>query len=261
MEPRFFSLIIPCFRQEKTIQENLNRVEKVLLGLPLDYEIIVVVDGRVDKTAEIIRRIARNNKKIKLFVNEKNVGKGFSVKFGVQKAKGDVIGFIDSGLDIDPEGISIALDYMKLHEADIVVGSKTHPDSEVNYPLYRRLISFGGRFLTQFLFGFSVLDTQVGLKIFKKKVAKDVFPRLLVKKFAFDIEMLAVANVLGYRRIYEAPVKLSFEAGSISAGKLLSIILKTFWDTLAIFYRIRILRYYRKSNKRNWLNAYEDTNT
>src|SRR3989344_2694834 len=136
MDARLFSLVIPCFKQEKTIEKNIQQVEKVLKGLPLDYEIIAVVDGLLDK--------------------------------------------------------------MKLHDADIVVGSKTHPDSEVNYPLYRKIISFGGRFITQFLFGFSVLDTQVGLKIFKRKVAKDVFPRLLVKKFAFDIEMLAVAKVLGY---------------------------------------------------------------
>ena len=143
---------------------------------------------------------------------------------------------------------------MKLHDADIVVGSKTHPDSEVNYPLYRKIISFGGRFITQFLFGFSVLDTQVGLKIFKRGVAKDVFPRLLVKKFAFDIEMLAVAKVLGYSKIYEAPVKLSFEAGSISYKKLFSILLRTLWDTFAIFYRIKFLKYYRRSNKENWIS-------
>lgn len=246
------SLIIPCYKQEKTIRENLKRVEKVLRTLPLDYEIIVVVDGNVDQTAKIVKRL--KNTKIRLYENKINSGKGFTVKYGIQKAKGDIIGFIDSGLDLDPTGIAILLDYMSLHDADIVVGSKTHPDSEVNYPLYRRIISFGARFITQFLFGFSVLDTQVGLKIFKRKVAKDVFPRLLVKKFAFDIEMLAVANVLSYSKIYEAPVKLSFKPGSISSGKLFKILLRTLWDTLAIFYRIKILKYYRKSNKKNWVS-------
>ncbi len=246
------SLVIPCFKQEKTIKENLKRVEKVLKTLPSDYEIIVVVDGNVDQTAKIVKEL--KNTKIRLFENNINSGKGFAVKDGILKAKGDIIGFIDSGLDLDPAGIATLLDYMKQHDADIVVGSKTHPDSKVNYPLYRRIISFGARFITQFLFGFSVLDTQVGLKLFKRKVAKDVFPRLLVKKFAFDIEMLAVANVLGYTKINEAPVKLSFKPGSISSGKLFKILLRTLWDTLAIFYRIKILRYYRKSNKENWVS-------
>lgn len=254
MDPRFFSLVIPCFKQEKIIKENLRRVEGVLKGMSLDYEIIIVVDGKVDKTSQIVRRLAKKNKKIKLFEHEKNYGKGYAVKFGIQKTRGDIVGFMDSGLDLDPQGISIALDYMRLHNADIVVGSKIHPDSEVNYPLYRGVISFGGRFITQFLFGFSILDTQVGLKIFKRKVAMDVFPRLLVKKFAFDIEMLAVANVLGYRRIYESPVKLTFRKGSISYGKLLRVLPKTLWDTLAIFYRIKILQYYRRSNRKNWLD-------
>ena len=246
------SLIIPCYKQEKTIRENLKRVEKVLKTLPLDYEIIVIVDGDVDQTAKVVKEL--KNKKIRIYENKINSGKGFAVKEGVLKAEGDIIGFIDSGLDLDPTGITMLLDYMKLHDADIVVGSKTHPDSKVNYPLYRRIISFGARFITQFLFGFSVLDTQVGLKMFKRKVAKDVFPRLLVKKFAFDIEMLAVANVLGYSKIYEAPVKLSFKPGSISSGKLFKILLRTLWDTLAIFYRIKILKYYRKSNKENWVS-------
>lgn len=253
MDPRLFSLIIPAYRQEKTIERNISEVENVLVKLPFDHEIIVVVDGRVDKTAEILRRIKKKNRKLRIYENEKNYGKGYSVKLGVSKAKGDVIGFIDAGFDLDPEGIAILLNFMNLHDADIVVGSKLHSDSVVNYPVYRRLLSFLGRWWTQFLFGFSIVDTQVGLKIFKGRVAKDVFPRLLVKKFAFDIEMLAVANVLGYTKIYEAPVKLNFEAGSISYGKLFSILAKTFWDTLAIFYRLKILRYYRKSNKKNWI--------
>lgn len=245
---------MPSYRQEKTIELNISKVEEVLKKLPFDYEIIIVVDGRVDKTAEIVKKIKKKNNKIRLYENEINFGKGYSVKFGVLKAKGDVIGFIDAGFDLDPQGITILLDFMKLHNADIVVGSKLHPDSVVNYPLYRRILSFFTRSWTQFLFGFSIIDTQVGLKIFKRKVARDVFPRLLVKKFAFDIEMLAVANVLGYTRIYEAPIKLNFEVGSLSKRRLLIIILLCFWDTLAIFYRLRILQYYRKSNRKNWLN-------
>lgn len=253
MQISFFSLVIPAYKQEKTIERNIYEVEEVLKKIPYEYEIIVVVDGLVDKTAQIVKRLKKTNKKIKLYENIINYGKGYAVKLGMSKVDGDVVGFIDAGFDLDPSGISIMLDFMKLHDADIVVGSKLHPDSVVNYPLYRRMLSFFTRSWTQFLFGFSVVDTQVGLKIFKRKVAKDVFPRLLIKKFAFDIEMLAVANVLGYTKIYEAPIKLNFEAGSITKKKLFKTILYCFWDTLAIFYRLKILQYYRKSNKKNWL--------
>ena len=252
-EIRSLSLVIPAFKQQKTISENIKIVDNTLSLLPYKYEIIIVVDGKIDKTSDIVRKIAKKNKRVVLYENKRNIGKGYSVKYGVEKAKGDIVGFMDAGLDIDPSSISVSLNYMNLHKADIIVGSKTHPDSVVDYPLYRKMISLAGRFVTQFLFGFSVLDTQVGLKFFRKKVAKDVFPRLLVKKFSFYIELLAVANVLGYKRIYEAPVKLSFKEGSISYNDLFWVLLKTFWDTLAIFYRIKILKFYRKSNRRNWI--------
>src|SRR3990167_7648766 len=247
MESYMLSLVIPAYKREQTVVKNLKAVEKALKQYPHKYEIILVVDGMTDRTFEKAKTVKSKN--IRVFGYKKNQGKGHAVKLGMSKARGDIIGFMDAGLDIDPSGILILLNFMKLHEADIVVGSKTHPDSEVKYPLYRRLISLGGRFVTQFLFGFSVLDTQVGLKFFKRKVAKDVFPRLLVKKFAFDIEMLAVANVLGYKKIYEAPVRLNFEFGNITYSSLIVVLLRTLWDTLAVFYRIRILKYYRKRNK------------
>jgi len=103
------------------------------------------------------------------------------------------------------------------------------------------------------LFGINVKDTQVGMKFFQRKVLEDVMPRLLVKRFAFDIEILAVAYYLGYKRIGEAPVEISFNfTESIVSQDIVSAISKTFWDTLAIFYRLKILRYYDTGNKRKW---------
>ncbi len=255
MDLKLFSLVIPAYKEEKTIAKSLNVVDKTLQKLPYKYEIIVVVDGNMDKTFDIVKRISKKNKKIKVFGQEKNNGKGYAVKFGFSKARGDVVGFMDADLNLDPTGLKILLDYMQLNKADIVIGSKTHPDSIVNYPMYRKFLSFMYRWGNQFLFGLTVLDTQVGMKIFTKKVAKDVFPRLLVKKFGFDIEILALANVLGYGRIYEAPIKLNFQPGSISTKNFLKTGLLMIWDSLAVFYRIRILKYYRLKNKKNWLKG------
>jgi len=70
---------------------------------------------------------------------------------------------------------------MEWNNADIVVGSKLHPESKVNYPIQRKILSWGYRTLTHTLFGFNVKDTQVGFKIFRKKVAKEVFSRIIVK--------------------------------------------------------------------------------
>ena len=247
------SVVIPSYKQEKTIRKDVENLKRSLIDLPMTYEILVVIDGNMDKTYETIKDLRSKN--IKIYMYEKNEGKGYAVKYGMKKAGGDVIGFIDAGMDISPASISMLINHMIWYDADVIVGSKLHPVSQVEYPLARRILSWGWRSFTHLLFGFKVRDTQVGLKIFKKKVARDVFPRLLVKKFAFDVEMLAVAYTLGYKRIFEAPVRLNFNnVSSITSIGLWRVILFMIIDTLAIFYRLKIIRYYRKSNKRNWLS-------
>lgn len=246
-------MVIPAFKQERTIRKDITSLEQSLTDLGLDYEIIVVIDGNLDKTFEKIKDL--RSSPIKIFMYEKNQGKGFAVKYGMKKARGDIIGFIDAGMDISPASISMLINHMIWYDADVIVGSKLHPVSQVEYPFTRKILSWGWRTFTHLLFGFKVRDTQVGLKIFKKKVARDVFPRLLVKKFAFDVEMLAVAYTLGYKRIFEAPVRLNFNnVSSITSIGLWKVIFFMIVDTLAIFYRLRIIRYYRKSNKTKWIH-------
>jgi glycosyltransferase involved in cell wall biosynthesis len=250
MNVKLISLVVPAYKQEKTIVKDLRNLDKVLSTLPCKHEIIVVVDGFVDKTYDILRDLRPNIKDLKVTGYKENRGKGAAIKFGVEKAKGDVIGFIDAGMDIDPSEISLMLDLMDWNKADIVVGSKLHPESKVNYPIWRKILSWGYRTLTHVLFGFSVKDTQVGFKIFRGKVAKDVFSRIIVKRFAFDIEVLTVAYKLGYHKIYEAPIKLNFRgANSITSRGFWKTIFWMLWDTAAVFYRLRITRYYDKKSK------------
>jgi glycosyltransferase involved in cell wall biosynthesis len=240
------SIILPAYKQEKTIVEDIERLKKFLSGLTIPYELILVVDGSEDNTYKNAKLL--KNKNVKVFSYKDNRGKGYAVQYGMLKAKGDAIGFIDAGMDLDVSGIGMLLDYMLLHDADIVIGSKLHPDSVVKYPLQRKILSWGYRTLTQILFGFDVKDTQVGLKLFRKKVVKEVFPQLLVKRFAFDVEILAVSYAKGYKRIYEAPVRLTFNWGSsianFTSGSFWKVIFAMLWDTAAVFYRLRIIHYY-----------------
>ncbi len=247
------SLIIPAYKQEKTIVANVKKTLRVMEDLKFPFEIIVVIDGRLDKTYEKIKKHA--SKKLKILEYEKNQGKGFAVRHGALNASGNIIGFLDAGMDIDMNGISMLLQHMLWYDADIIVGSKMHPVSKVNYPFYRKTLSWGYRTFTRLLFGFKLRDTQTGIKFYKAKVVRDVFPRLLVKNFAFDVEVFALSYALGYRRIYEAPIKLKFRgASSITSITMWKIIALMMWDTLAIYYRIRIKKYYRKSNKKNWIH-------
>ena len=99
------------------------------------------------------------------------------------------------------------------------------------------------------LFGIKIRDTQAGIKIFRKEVLEKILPYLLEKKFAGDLEMLVVSNNLGFKRIYEAPIKLNYQLGSITSAATLQSILGIFIDTLAIFYRKKIIHYYDKVHK------------
>lgn len=243
MSANFISLIVPAYKQEKTIIEDVKNLDLVLSSMTPEYEIIVVVDGFLDSTFEELEEI-KNNKVIPIGY-EINKGKGFAIKLGVEKAKGDVIGFIDAGMDLSPSEISLMLNMMEWNKADIVIGSKLHPDSIIEYPVSRKILSWGYRTLIKVLFNLNIRDTQVGLKFFRRKTAKNVFPKIIVKAFAFDVEVLAVARMMGYTKIIEAPIKLSFKQGSVTSTNFWKISFWTLVDTLAVFYRLRILNYYK----------------
>lgn len=248
------SVVIPAYKQEKTIVEDVENIKVALDATDLKYEIIVVVDGLVDDTYKKV--LALKSSKIKVLAYERNHGKGHAIRFGMMHAKGDIVGFIDAGMDIHPAGFKMLLNHMEWYDADAIVGSKLHPVSKVNYPFYRTILSWGYRLLTAALFGFKIRDTQVGLKFFKRKVIREVLPRLLVKRYAFDIELLAVAYSLGYTRIYEAPIEIQFRHdNSIVSKNLWRIILSMLWDTIAVFYRLKILHYYEKKDLRSDYNV------
>lgn len=247
-EKRFLSVIIPAYKQEETISHDLKNIQTTLEAIRYDYEMIVVVDGKVDKTFQNAQRL--EGPKLKVFGYEKNHGKGYAVRYGMARAKGSLIAFIDSGMELNPNGLSMLLEHMIWYEADVMIGSKRHPASKVVYPLKRRFLSFLYQTLIYVLFGLKVRDTQVGLKLFRRRVLEEVLPRLIVKRFAFDLEILAVARYLGFNRIYEAPVQLRHNFGSTIK---LTDMIEMLKDTLAIFYRLRILRYYADGNKRKWI--------
>lgn len=259
------SVVIPSYKQEKTIVKDIKNIVKNLKNLGVKHEVIVVIDGKVDKTLEKLKkgfgsllRVQRRSKSkiqelrlknLRIIYYGENQGKGHAVRIGMMTARGDVVGFMDAGMDIHPAGFRMLLNHMEWYDADVIVGSKLHPVSQVRYPIYRKILSKGYRGVTRLLFGFKVRDTQVGLKFFRKKVVRKVFPRLLVKKYAFDIEILAVSYQLGFKKIYEAPVMIVFKENSIDKKGLLKIVYLMLIDTAAVFYRIKFLDYYRKRRR------------
>ena len=139
---------------------------------------------------------------------------------------------------------------MEWYDADIIVGSKRHPASFVKYSLIRKILSYGYYLFVKLLFGIRIRDTQAGIKIFRKEVLEKILPRLVEKRFAGDLEILVVADTIGFKRIYEAPIKLEYALSPLTSSATLSSIWRILVDTLAIFYRKNILHYYKKPRHR-----------
>lgn len=237
--PTTLSIIVPTYRDGARIYANLVKIDRALASIGETYEIIVVSDGNVDNTHDEARRLDAPH--VRIYHYTRNMGKGFALRYGMARSHGDIVTFIDGDGDIDPALIAPYLQIIHKTGADIVVGSKRHPDSQVVYPLLRRIYSMTYQALLQVLFNLEVRDTQVGLKLFRREVLAAVLPRIVVKRYAFDLELLVVARHLGFSRVVEAPVHIGQRFSStINRRAIMSIL----WETAAIFYRKNVLHYY-----------------
>lgn len=243
--PIELSVVVPAYREGPRIHDNLARLVRELDTLGTGYEVIVVSDGNTDGTATEARRLG--SPAVKVFHYPMNIGKGFALSLGVAQSSAPLVTFIDADMELDPANIRSFLNLMQTSHYDAVVGSKRHAESEVSYPAFRRFQSAVYQILVRVLFNLNVRDTQTGLKLFRREVLEQALPLLAIKKFAFDLELMVVASQLGYGSIREAPIKLDYQFTSTvnlrSAWRIL-------WDTAAIFYRLRILRYYHHRQQR-----------
>ena len=232
------SFVIPAYNEEIYIQDTLGTLDMAIKKNALEYEIVVVDDGSRDKTYTKALQYARKNGHVRVIRYARNTGKGFAIKTGVMESVGDIVIFVDGDMEIDLNTVSRYVE--ALEKADIVIATKWHHDSKVSMPFSRKLLSRAFNVLVRILIGFSMKDTQVGLKVMKRCAVDKIFPRLAVKRYAFDVELLAVAHLYGIKTV-EMPVKLKLAS---------SFKLKDTWhmfvDLLGIAYRLRIIRWYQR---------------
>lgn len=237
------SVVMPAYNEGENIYENLKEVSRIVSGFVMNYEIVAVNDGSTDDTKIEIQRAAKEDAHIHLVSYKQNRGKGNAIKCGVVRATGDYIAFLDSDLDLPADQIEGYVTALVNDQADVVIGSKMHKDSEIEYPLIRKIISVGYYCMLRTLFRLKVKDTQTGLKVFKAEALKSVISLVKTKGFAYDIEILVALNCRGYR-IMEMPVKLVFRRGEGMGRISIKDIVKVFGDTCAIFYRVYLKKYY-----------------
>jgi glycosyltransferase involved in cell wall biosynthesis len=236
------SIIMPAYNEASHIVSSIEETAKTFNEFGCDWELLVMDDGSTDDTYQkACELIEKYPQQLIVKKNPFNLGKGRAIKKALHFLSGDYVVFLDADMDLHPIQVQTLFDIMRLDNADVVIGSKLHPNSVVFYPWHRRVASFVYYLLVKILFGLPCRDTQTGLKLFKRKVIDEVFSRILVKAFAFDIEVLVNAHHLGFK-IVDAPIKYRPRNKFGFIG--LRAYYVTLWDTLAVFYRMRILKYY-----------------
>lgn len=240
------SVIVPAYNEAGAIASSLVEIVAAVEQLTLNYEIVVVDDGSSDGTARCARLCAElYPNRIVVVESPINQGKGASLVLGAMRARGGRIAFLDADLDLHPSLLLRLNATMNETGADAVIGSKRHPESDVQVPAMRRFLSSGYFFIVRLLFGLPLRDTQTGIKIFKRETLRSVLPRMCVKRFAFDLELLVNIHRAG-GRIADAPVKIRSQR--LQQRIKYRDIRTIFIDTLAVFYRARILRWYDRAH-------------
>ncbi len=204
------SVVAPCFNEGRNIRKNINRINDYLAERFARYEIIAVNDGSRDNTGEELADLRREIG-LKVIDNAVNQGKGSAVKDGMLAAskESDVVMFLDSDLGIPIEELDKFLAEME-NGYDLVIASRFVPGLKIIRPvqLHRRVMEKIFRLIRMALINdWDVKDTQCGFKVFRREAAMKIFPKLTVKRFAFDAEVIFVANKFGCKT-KELPIHL-----------------------------------------------------
>ncbi len=246
------SMVVPYFNPGQAVQRQVQRLSEVLGASGLSYEIIAVSDGSTDGSEAFLRDL--DDEHLRLVRLVQNTGKGEALRVGLALGRGFYLGFIDADGDIDPVHLDSYLKIVRMYEPDIVLGSKRHPMSDVSYPPLRVLYSWGYHKLVHLLFRLRIRDTQTGLKLIRRDVLVRVLPRMLEKRFAFDLELMVVARHAGYERFFEAPIRVDHQfTSTVSWRTTIGMLL----DTAAIWYRLHLVRHYDEPTRSGTIGVTE----
>lgn len=247
MEKPFLSVVIPAYKEGERIGRNLLEIDQYLKKQSYTYEIVIIVDGSPDNTAEVARNYALQIPHIRVIENHDNHGKGHVVRQGLLEAKGQYRLFMDADGSTSINHLDTFLPEFK-KGYDLVMGSRDITGSyiQVRQPGYRVFLGNGGNWLIRIVLGlWRFPDTQCGFKILSGTAAEAVASRMKVDRFGFDFEVIALAFALGFK-VKQMPVRWLNEEGSTVSltgpnGYIQVIIdlFKTKWRLLTGKYSIR----------------------
>jgi len=236
-----FTLVVPFYNPGSRLGKHVGEIVEVLSKSDCTYEILAVSDGSTDHSEDQLAGFGFDQ--LTLVRLDQNQGKGSALRAGLSIGRGEYLGFIDGDGDLPAILLSNVLEVINREHPDIIFGSKRHPRSDVIYPPLRRIYSWGYQQLNRTLFHLPIRDTQTGVKVIRRDVLAAVLPRMVEKRFAFDLELFVVARQQGFRNFVEIPVSIGQRFSStVSLRSVRNMLL----DTFAIFYRLRVLRFYER---------------
>jgi len=251
-----YRLGLKAFRLGSVVVKSMELVKQ---GDPLlaaiaeetsETAFLVVSDGNVDGTQYEASAVPSDRLTVLHYAG--NAGKAFALRYGMNHARADYIAFVDVDLSLSALGIANLYHQLLEDDCDVVVGSKFDPDSTVEFSGIRSVQQRVFGWLVRSLFDLPVLDTQTGVRVFRRKVLDDVMPQTRSKGFAFDIELLHLADQAGYR-IEEGPIKLQYRLPAVLGPRRLVGAVMTFVRLAVI--RWRFLRPRRKTSRRRRMSG------
>jgi glycosyltransferase involved in cell wall biosynthesis len=197
---------VPAYNEEKIIGDTIIRLYSFMKSMGGSFELIIANDGSRDRTPKIVVENMSKCPELRIVSNEKNLGRGAVLTKAFNSARGEVCIYIDADLAIDLELFPRLMSAIE-QGADIAIGSKHLPGSQVEYPFLRRLASKGYAFLSGLLLKSSVWDFQCGFKAFRKSVLDHVLPHIKEEGWSWDTEILVKSEWMGYK-ITELPARV-----------------------------------------------------
>lgn len=231
------SIIMPVYNLGESvcnIKHIVTRLDRELGG---SFELLVVDDGSTDDTLAFARKI--RDERVKITGYSKNLGKGGAVTYGFSRSTGDLVVFADGDLQAFPRDIRSYLEALECY--DIAIASKRVVGSQLEACSKRKILSIGFNLLSRILLGISLSDTQVGFKAFRRSSLERILPLASVKRYAFDVEILAIATLLEFK-IVELPAHVILIPKFPKKN-----ILRMLIDLFGIAYRMKLKRWYQKN--------------
>lgn len=225
------SVIIPCFNEHLFLPKVLKKISS---QNNIKKEIILVDDGSNEETKKVINECLKENLIDELITLDQNYGKGFALKKGIEKSKGEIVLFQDADLEYDPD------DYQKLiqpildSKADVVYGSRFTSNDRGQRVLYfsHRIANFVLTSLTNILTNINFTDMETGYKVFKSNIIKDI--NITEKSFAVEPE---ITLKLSKKKVKFYEVGISYNGRTYEEGK--KIMLKDFFIAIYSIFKYR----------------------